>query len=151
MRVPMIAGNWKMNTTVGEAIELVSKMLRELDKIDKIDKMLRRLVVTPDMHRVHHSVEDDETNSNFGFNLSLWDRLFGTYREQPRAGQEGMTIGIHHFNDDKDVTWITGMMILHFKGKVTDYVINRRQWAEPKPEHTTKNDIVNDKEIDKEK
>ena len=111
---------------------------------DKIDKMLRRLVVTPDMHRVHHSVEDDETNSNFGFNLSLWDRLFGTYREQPRAGQEGMTIGIHHFNDDKDVTWITGMMILPFKGKVTDYTINRRQWAEPNPK--PENNIVKDKD-----
>lgn len=95
---------------------------------DQVDKILRRLFVTPDMHRVHHSVEDDETNSNFGFNLSIWDRIFGTYREQPRAGQEGMTIGIHHFNKDKDVTWIPGMLMLPFKGKVTDYVINRRQW-----------------------
>ena len=60
-----------------------------------LDKILRMLVVTPDMHRVHHSVEDDEANSNFGFNLSIWDRLFGTYRDQPRAGHEGMTIGIH--------------------------------------------------------
>jgi hypothetical protein len=57
--------------------------------------VLRWFVVTPDMHRVHHSVEDDETNSNFGFNLPWWDRLFGTYRDQPRAGHLGMSIGIH--------------------------------------------------------
>jgi len=62
-----------------------------------LDRLLRWLVVTPDMHRVHHSVEDDEANSNFGFSLPWWDRLFGTYRDrdQPRAGHQGMTIGIH--------------------------------------------------------
>ena len=59
-----------------------------------IDRVLRLFVVTPDMHRVHHSVEDYETNSNFGFNLPWWDRIFGTYRDQPRAGHEGMTIGL---------------------------------------------------------
>ncbi|WP_322789156.1 sterol desaturase family protein [Thiohalocapsa halophila] len=58
-----------------------------------VERPLRWLVVTPDMHRVHHSIEDDETNSNFGFNLSWWDRLLGTYRAQPRAGQQGETIG----------------------------------------------------------
>lgn len=66
-----------------------------------LDKVLRGFIVTPDMHRVHHSVEDDEINSNFGFNLTWWDRLFGTYREQPRAGQLGMTIGIHKFRDTR--------------------------------------------------
>jgi sterol desaturase/sphingolipid hydroxylase (fatty acid hydroxylase superfamily) len=59
-----------------------------------VDRLLRLLVVTPDMHRVHHSVEVDETNSNFGFNLSWWDRLLGTYRAQPRAGHLAMTIGV---------------------------------------------------------
>ncbi|MDX1382884.1 MAG: sterol desaturase family protein [Thermoanaerobaculia bacterium] len=59
-----------------------------------LDRPLRWLVVTPDMHRVHHSVEVDESNSNFGFNLSLWDRLFGTYRAQPRAGHEAMGLGV---------------------------------------------------------
>ncbi|WP_305724289.1 sterol desaturase family protein, partial [Hydrogenophaga sp.] len=58
---------------------------------ERVDRVLRWFLVTPDMHRVHHSVEDDESNSNFGFNLTWWDRLFGTYREQPRAGQLGMT------------------------------------------------------------
>jgi sterol desaturase/sphingolipid hydroxylase (fatty acid hydroxylase superfamily) len=53
-----------------------------------LDRVLRWFVVTPDMHRIHHSVEDDETNSNFGFNLTWWDRLFGTYRAQPRAGDD---------------------------------------------------------------
>ncbi len=93
-----------------------------------LDKVLRMFVVTPDMHRVHHSVEDDETNSNFGFNLSIWDRIFGTYRDQPRAGHEGMIIGIHKFRDPKQVSWLPGMLALPFKGKITDYTINRRQW-----------------------
>jgi sterol desaturase/sphingolipid hydroxylase (fatty acid hydroxylase superfamily) len=64
---------------------------------EALDRVLRWLVVTPDMHRVHHSVEDDEANSNFGFNLSWWDRLLGTYRDQPRGGHQGMAIGIHGY------------------------------------------------------
>lgn len=94
-----------------------------------LDRVLRLFVVTPDMHRVHHSVEDDEANSNFGFNLPWWDRLFGTYRDQPRAGHEGMTIGIHKFREPKQVSWLHGMLLLPFKGKVSDYAINRRQWG----------------------
>lgn len=62
-----------------------------------VDAAVRRLLVTPDMHRVHHSVIRAETDSNFGFNLSVWDQLFGTYREQPQAGHDGMTIGIEKF------------------------------------------------------
>ena len=94
-----------------------------------LDKVLRWFVVTPDMHRVHHSIEDDETNSNFGFNLPWWDRLFGTYRDQPRAGHEDMTIGIHKYRTTREVSWFPGMLLLPFKGKVSDYVINRRQWG----------------------
>jgi sterol desaturase/sphingolipid hydroxylase (fatty acid hydroxylase superfamily) len=97
-----------------------------------IDRVLRRFVVTPDMHRVHHSVEDDETNSNFGFNLPWWDRLFGTYRDQPRGGHEGMTIGIRTFRDGKWCSWLTGMLAMPFVGKISEYAINRRQW-ESKP------------------
>jgi sterol desaturase/sphingolipid hydroxylase (fatty acid hydroxylase superfamily) len=67
-----------------------------------IEPALRWLVVTPDMHRVHHSVERDETNSNFGFNLPLWDRLFGTYRAQPCAGHDGMIIGLPEFRRPSD-------------------------------------------------
>lgn len=93
-----------------------------------VDRVLRLIVVTPDMHRVHHSVEDDETNSNFGFNLPWWDRLFGTYRAQPRAGHDDMTIGIATFRDPRQCDGLKGMLLMPFTGKVTDYAINRRQW-----------------------
>ncbi len=95
-----------------------------------IDRVLRWFVVTPDMHRVHHSVEDDEANSNFGFNLPWWDRLFGTYIDQPRGGHEGMTIGIHKFRDAKQTAWLPAMLALPFIGKMSGYVINRRVWNE---------------------
>ena len=94
-----------------------------------LDSFLRWFIVTPDMHRVHHSVEDDETNSNFGFNLTWWDRLFGTYREQPRGGQLGFTIGIHKYRDFKQTNLIMGMLLLPFKGKVSEYAINTRNWS----------------------
>ena len=81
-----------------------------------LEPVLRWLVVTPDMHRVHHSVERDETNSNFGFNLSLWDRLFGTYRAQPRAGHETMTIGIPEFRDAAECSTLAGMLAIPFRG-----------------------------------
>lgn len=93
-----------------------------------IDRWLRWLVVTPDMHRVHHSIEDDETNSNFGFNLPWWDRLFGTYLDQPRHGHQGMIIGIRHYRDPRLVCLLSGLLILPFKGKISGYVINRRNW-----------------------
>jgi sterol desaturase/sphingolipid hydroxylase (fatty acid hydroxylase superfamily) len=96
-----------------------------------IDALLRLVVVTPDMHRVHHSVEDDETNSNFGFNLPWWDRLFGTYRGQPRAGHRQMTIGIRTFRDARWCSWLPGILAIPFVGKVSDYAINRRQWGDP--------------------
>jgi sterol desaturase/sphingolipid hydroxylase (fatty acid hydroxylase superfamily) len=64
-----------------------------------LDRFVRLLFVTPDMHRVHHSVIIGERNSNFGFNLSTWDRLLGTYRPQPEKGHEGMTIGLANFRD----------------------------------------------------
>lgn len=94
-----------------------------------LDRALRWLVVTPDMHRVHHSVQDDEANANFGFNLSWWDRLFGTYRDQPRGGHQGMTIGIREHRDQREVVWLPGLLTLPFHGRVTGYAINRRQWA----------------------
>jgi len=97
-----------------------------------LDRALRWFLVTPDMHRVHHSIEDDEANSNFGFSLPWWDRLFGTYRDQPRAGHEGMTIGIHKYHEVKDVTWLPAMLLLPFRGKISEYAINRRQWKDDK-------------------
>jgi len=68
-----------------------------------VDRLLRLVVVTPDMHRVHHSVHRDETDSNFGFNLPWWDRLLGTYRAQPRDGHETMTLGLARFRTRRDL------------------------------------------------
>jgi sterol desaturase/sphingolipid hydroxylase (fatty acid hydroxylase superfamily) len=91
-----------------------------------LDGLLRKAIVTPDMHRVHHSHRADETNSNFGFNLSVWDRLFGTYRAQPAAGHAGMVIGIDTFHDPDRCVKLSGILMMPFIGKVTDYAINRR-------------------------
>jgi sterol desaturase/sphingolipid hydroxylase (fatty acid hydroxylase superfamily) len=90
-----------------------------------VDRVLRFFVVTPDMHRVHHSVVIRETNSNFGFNLPWWDRLLGTYRDQPASGHEGMTIGLSQFRDAKRLT-LPWMLALPFIGKPGEYAINRR-------------------------
>lgn len=73
----------------------------------RIERALRRLLVTPDMHRVHHSVHGDELNRNFGFNLSCWDRLFGSYRDQPRDGHAGMQIGLDRFRDAREQRLLT--------------------------------------------
>jgi len=93
------------------------------------DKILRWLVVTPDMHRVHHSWHPDETNSNFGFNLPWWDRLLGTYKDQPRDGHNGMTIGINLF---RDPAWerLDRMLIQPFIGPTNSYPINSRETLE---------------------
>ncbi|MFP3944454.1 MAG: sterol desaturase family protein [Alphaproteobacteria bacterium] len=76
-----------------------------------LDRVLRLFLVTPDMHRVHHSVIDDEHNRNFGFNLSLWDRLFGTYRAQPRAGHEGMHIGLDAWQDERPAKLVWSLLL----------------------------------------
>lgn len=93
-----------------------------------IDRLLRLLIVTPDMHRVHHSRYAHETNSNFGFSLSLWDRVFGTYRAQPDDGHEKMVIGIDTFRDSGQCIPLHRMLLMPFMGKITDYAINRRKW-----------------------
>jgi sterol desaturase/sphingolipid hydroxylase (fatty acid hydroxylase superfamily) len=89
-----------------------------------IDRKLRLLVVTPDMHRVHHSVVIRETNSNFGFNLPWWDRLLGTYRDQPARGHKGMTIGLAQFRDAKRLT-LPWMLALPFIGEPGNYPVIR--------------------------
>lgn len=96
-----------------------------------VDRWLRLLIVTPDMHRVHHSHLDFETNSNFGFNLSLWDRLFGTYRSQPVDGHTGMVIGIDTFRDAAHCVQLRGMLAMPFIGRITNYAITRRAWKSP--------------------
>ena len=79
------------------------------------DRLLRLILVTPDMHRIHHSVLPAETNSNFGFNLSWWDRLLGTYRDQPRDGHDHMTIGLERFRTRRDL-WLDRMLLQPFRG-----------------------------------
>ena len=68
-----------------------------------VDRWLRLVVVTPDMHRVHHSIIVGETNSNFGFSLPWWDWLFGSYRAQPKDGHLGMTIGLREWRDPAEL------------------------------------------------
>ena len=94
------------------------------------DRLLRLVVVTPDMHRVHHSVIPCETNSNFGFNLPWWDYLLGTYRSQPKAGHERMTIGIESYQNEQQVDRLPGMLLLPFKKQSGQYPINRSRSAE---------------------
>ncbi|MGH7001988.1 MAG: sterol desaturase family protein, partial [Stellaceae bacterium] len=91
----------------------------------RLDRLLRWIVVTPDMHRVHHSVVPNETNSNFGFNLPWWDRLLGTYRAQPAAGHRGMTIGLDAFRDPAQLR-LDRMLVQPFVGPAGEYPINRR-------------------------
>ena len=91
-----------------------------------LDRWLRWLVVTPDMHRVHHSVELDEANSNFGFNLPWWDRLFGTYRAQPRAGHSEMRLGVEHLRQP-EARGLLGILALPFVSGWGRYAIGKRE------------------------
>jgi sterol desaturase/sphingolipid hydroxylase (fatty acid hydroxylase superfamily) len=91
-----------------------------------LDRVLRWMVVTPEMHRVHHSILARETNSNFGFNLPWWDRLFGTYRAQPAAGHEAMTIGIEQFREPRELG-LDRMLLQPFRGEAGRYPLGRRE------------------------
>jgi len=95
-----------------------------------VDRFLRLIVVTPDMHRVHHSVIPEETNSNFGFNLPWWDKLLGTYKAQPKAGHEEMSIGIEQFRTTRDL-WLDRMLVQPVKGPASGYPINRETRKKP--------------------
>ena len=81
---------------------------------EKVDRILRYFIVTPDMHRVHHSVVRRETNSNFGFNVPWWDYLFRTYRAAPQAGHIGMNVGIEYFRTTRDL-WLDHLLIQPFR------------------------------------
>ena len=81
-----------------------------------LDSLLRLVVVTPDMHRVHHSVVPAETNSNFGFNLPWWDYLLRTYRPQPQEGHQGMEIGVAQIPPRRAI-WLHWLIVLPFVGK----------------------------------
>lgn len=95
----------------------------------RFDRVLRLIVVTPDMHRIHHSVVPKETNSNFGFNLPWWDRLFGTYRAEPAAGQMGMTIGLDQFRDPAEQR-LDRMLTQPFRDGSDSYSMGRGKAAE---------------------
>ncbi len=79
-----------------------------------IDKVLRVFIVTPDMHRVHHSIIREETDSNFGFNVPWWDYIFKTYCAQPKAGHIGMTIGIDSFRKQREL-WLDRLLLQPFR------------------------------------
>jgi sterol desaturase/sphingolipid hydroxylase (fatty acid hydroxylase superfamily) len=89
-----------------------------------IDRWLRLFIVTPDMHRVHHSIVRNETNSNFGFSFPWWDRWFGTYRAQPAAGHLAMTIGIEQFRDPRELR-LDRLLIQPALGPASTYPVNR--------------------------
>ena len=95
-----------------------------------VDSVLRLFVVTPDMHRVHHSIDPRETNSNYGFNLPWWDRLLGTYVAQPAKGHLGMEIGIEQFRTRRDL-WLDRMLIQPVRGPASGHALD--------PQITTKN------------
>ncbi|MFT5808461.1 MAG: sterol desaturase/sphingolipid hydroxylase (fatty acid hydroxylase superfamily), partial [Moritella dasanensis] len=82
----------------------------------KVDHYLRYLLVTPDMHRVHHSINGRETNRNFGFCLPWWDRLFGSYQTQPTLGHQKMKIGLPYFRNAKEYQ-IQNMLTQPFRNK----------------------------------
>ncbi len=90
---------------------------------EPVDRRLRRMLVTPEMHRIHHSMERDEANSNFGFNLPWWDRLCGTYRARARLPQESMAIGVKGLTGSDAAVKLTGMLALPFAGAGGGYAI----------------------------
>ena len=94
----------------------------------RLERWLRWLVVTPDMHRVHHSVRYEESSSNFGFNLPWWDRLFGTYRAQPRLGHAAMTIGVDAFRSSEELR-LDRLLVQPLRDTPGQYPITRRQAA----------------------
>ena len=82
-----------------------------------LDRYVRLFVVTPDMHRVHHSIIHNETDSNYGFNFPFWDRLFGTYVDQPKAGHDEMTIGLPAWQDERPTKLLWSLSVPFINGK----------------------------------
>ncbi len=106
---------------------------------ERLDRRLRWLVVTPDMHRVHHSVHTRLSNSNFGFNLPWWDRLFGTYVAQPPDGHAAMTLGIAGLRDPGQVDTLRGMLVLPFVRAPGDHRPDRSGVIEESGRHPSQN------------
>ncbi len=90
---------------------------------EPVERRLRRMLVTPEMHRIHHSMERDEANSNFGFNLPWWDRLCGTYRERARLPQESMAIGVKGLTGGDQAVKLTGLLAMPLAKAGSGYAI----------------------------
>ncbi|OAN79203.1 sterol desaturase [Jannaschia sp. EhC01] len=101
-----------------------------IDLPRRVDRVLRLFVVTPDMHRVHQSVDPRETNSNYGFNLPWWDRLLGTYVAQPSKGHTGMVIGIEQFRTRRDL-WLDRMLIQPLRGPASGHALDALPGRKP--------------------
>ena len=87
---------------------------------EKLDRILRFVVVTPDMHRIHHSIEKMETNANFGFNLSIWDRFLGTYIQDAKKEQPKIVIGVDQFRTGEDLS-LKNLLLMPFKAIPKNY------------------------------
>lgn len=114
--VVLALGPSVMTVLVFETVLSVSALFNHSNLLlpSGVDKVLRVFIVTPDMHRVHHSIRPEETDSNYGFNLSVWDRLFGTFIPQPRDGHDHMRIGLSDYQSDAP-TKFTWSLFLPFK------------------------------------
>jgi sterol desaturase/sphingolipid hydroxylase (fatty acid hydroxylase superfamily) len=99
-----------------------------IDLSRPVDRVLRLFVVTPDMHRVHHSVDPRETNSNYGFNLPWWDRLLGTYVAQHAKGHEKMDIGIEQFHTRRD-PWLDRKLIQPLRSPASGHALDSHSAA----------------------
>lgn len=107
-------------------LNLMSMFTHSNVRINKtFEHILRWFIVTPDMHRIHHSTLENETNSNFSFNLSLWDRIYGTYMAEPKAGQQGLIIGLEQYNSP-DWQNFKGLITMPFTSAIRGYAINDR-------------------------
>jgi sterol desaturase/sphingolipid hydroxylase (fatty acid hydroxylase superfamily) len=95
-----------------------------------VDRVLRLFLVTPDMHRVHHSKIPRETNSNFGFSVPWWDRLLGTYVAQPEKGHVAMEIGIEQFRTTREL-WLDKMLVQPFRGPAKGHALDQRRDKTP--------------------
>ncbi|MGB1547761.1 MAG: sterol desaturase family protein [Alphaproteobacteria bacterium] len=97
----------------------------------KLERVLRFFVVTPEMHRVHHSTDPSETNTNFGFALSVWDRLCGTYRQSPAKGHLAMEIGLTRYRDARKLD-LGNLLVIPFRKNVAENRIG--DWRKKPPQ-----------------
>jgi sterol desaturase/sphingolipid hydroxylase (fatty acid hydroxylase superfamily) len=104
-----------------------------------VDRVMRWIVVTPDMHRVHHSIDPRETNSNYGFNLPWWDRLLGTYVAQPAKGHEEMEIGIERFRTRRDL-WLDRLLVQPLSGPASGGTLDPRSFSNRPKSKAPRND-----------